>query len=97
MREMPRSLTGTNTGSFATHAHRIAPNQDNLELSLIRERGLHVGIMGWLLAWLIVNALFVVWWALVISSEMETRDRSVRGEGAGQPGFSTNLRRRLRL
>jgi len=43
MREMPRSLTGTNTGSFATHAHRIAPNQDNLELSSIRERGVTWG------------------------------------------------------
>jgi hypothetical protein len=35
-----RSLTGANTGSFATHTHRIAPNQDNSELSPIRERGL---------------------------------------------------------
>jgi hypothetical protein len=37
-----------------------------------------VGIMGWLLVWLIVNALFVVWRALVVSYEMETRDRSIR-------------------
>jgi hypothetical protein len=29
---MPRSPTGTNTGTFATHTHRIAPNQDNSEL-----------------------------------------------------------------
>lgn len=27
-----RSLTGTNTGTFATHTHRTAPNQDNSEL-----------------------------------------------------------------
>jgi hypothetical protein len=77
MREMPRSLTGTNTGSFAAHAHRIAPNQDNLELSLIRERGLHVGIMGWLLAWLIVNALFFVW-RILVTTEVEIPDRSIR-------------------
>jgi hypothetical protein len=32
LREMPRSLTGTNTGTFATHTHRIAPNQDDSEL-----------------------------------------------------------------
>ena len=64
--------------SFAMHAHRIAPNHNNLELSLMRERGLHVGIMEWLLVWLIVNALFVVWRALGVSYEMETRDRSPR-------------------
>ena len=58
------------------HAHRIAPNQNNLELSSIRERGRHVGIIEWLLVWLIVNALFVVWRVLVVSSE--TRDRSIR-------------------
>ena len=36
-----------------------------------------MGIMGWLLAWLIVNALFVVWRILVIT-EVETRDRWIR-------------------
>ena len=77
MRKKPRSLTGTNTGSFATHTHRTAPNQDNLELSLIRERGLHVGIMGWLLAWLIVNALFFVW-RILVTTEVEIPDRSIR-------------------
>jgi hypothetical protein len=54
-----------------------------------------VGIIVWLLVWLIVNALFVVWRALVVSSEMETRDRLIRREGAGQPIFSASLRRRL--
>jgi hypothetical protein len=32
LREMPRSLTGMNAGTFATHTHRTAPNQDNSEL-----------------------------------------------------------------
>jgi hypothetical protein len=54
-----------------------------------------VGIIAWLLVWLIVNALFVAWRALVLSSGVETRDRSIRREGAGQPTFSASLRRRL--
>ena len=33
-----------------------------------------MAIMEWLQAWLIVNALFVVWRVLVVSNE--TRDRS---------------------
>lgn len=37
-----------------------------------------MGINQWLLVWLIVNALFVVWRALGVSYEMETRDRSTR-------------------
>lgn len=53
--------------------------------------------MKWLLAWLIVNALFIVWRALVVSKRMETRERLSRGEAPGQSGFATNLRRRLRL
>ena len=36
-----------------------------------------MGIIEWLLVWLIVNALFVVWRILVTSSA-ETRDRSIR-------------------
>ena len=36
-----------------------------------------MGIMGWLLAWLIVNALFVVW-RILVTTEVETRDRSIR-------------------
>ena len=39
--------------------------------------GLHVGIIEWLLVWLIVNALYVLWHILV-TTEVETRDRSIR-------------------
>ena len=39
--------------------------------------GRHVGIIEWLLVWLIVNALYVVWHILV-ATEVETRDRSIR-------------------
>ena len=35
-----------------------------------------MGIIEWLLVWLIVNALLVVWRVLVVASE--TRDRSIR-------------------
>ena len=49
-----------------------------------------MGIIEWLLVWLIVNALFVVWRILVMT-EVETHDRSVRAETA-----LGNLRRRLR-
>jgi hypothetical protein len=41
-------------------------------------KGRHVGIMEWLLVWLIVNTLFVMWRALGTSYEMETGDRPVR-------------------
>lgn len=41
-------------------------------------KGRHVGIMQWLLVWLIVNALFVMWRALETSYEMETGNQSVR-------------------
>jgi hypothetical protein len=61
--------------SSATHAHRIAPNQDNLEPSLMRERGLHVGIMDCLQIWVVANALLLVCWVLGIAGEMKTRDR----------------------
>jgi len=37
-----------------------------------------VGIFGWLLVWLIINALFVVWRILVVSPELKTTDQSVR-------------------
>jgi len=37
-----------------------------------------MGIIEWLLVWLIVNALFVVWRALGVSAEMEIQDRSTR-------------------
>ena len=36
-----------------------------------------MGIMGWLLVWLIVNALVVVW-RILVTTEVETRDRSIR-------------------
>ena len=61
--------------SSATHAHRIAPNQDNLELSVMRERGLHVGIMDWLQIWVVANALLLACWVLGVAGEMKTRDR----------------------
>ena len=80
MREMPRSLTETKTVHFATHTHRTAPNQDNSELQgevKTKLGGRHVGIIEWLLVWLIVNALYVVWHILV-ATEVETRDRSIR-------------------
>jgi hypothetical protein len=77
---MPRSPTGTNTGTFATHTHRTAPNQDNSELQgdvKTKMGGRHVGIIEWLLVWLIVNALYVVW-RILVTTEVETRDRSIR-------------------
>ena len=36
-----------------------------------------MGITGWLLVWLILNALFVVW-RILVTTEVETRDRSIR-------------------
>jgi hypothetical protein len=41
-----------------------------------------MGIIGWLLVWLIVNAMFVVWRILVVFPELKTTDQSVR-EAAG--------------
>ena len=41
-----------------------------------------MGIIGWLLFWLIVNALLVVWRVLVVSSQPKTSGQSVR-ETAG--------------
>ena len=35
-----------------------------------------------LLVWLIVNALFFVW-RILVTAEVEARDQSIRGEGAG--------------
>lgn len=35
-----------------------------------------MGITGWLLVWLIVNALIVAWRILVASTDMDTRDRA---------------------
>lgn len=39
-----------------------------------------MGVTGWLLVWLIVNALIVAWRILVASIKMETGDRPVHGE-----------------
>ena len=36
-----------------------------------------MGIMGWLLVWLIVNALFVVW-RILVKRNAESRNRLVR-------------------
>ena len=36
-----------------------------------------MGIMEWLLVWLIVNVLFFVW-RILVTTEVETRDRSIR-------------------
>ena len=36
-----------------------------------------MGIMEWLLVWLILNALFVVW-RILVTTDVETRDRSIR-------------------
>jgi len=76
--QMPRSLTGTNSGAFATHTYRTAPNQSNSELQgdvKTKMGGRHVGIIEWLLVWLIVNALYVVW--RILSTEVEIPDRSI--------------------
>ena len=44
----------------------------------VKQRGLHVGIIEWLLVWLIVNALFVVW-RILVTTEVETQfDQSAR-------------------
>jgi len=82
--------------SFATHAHRNASiHVSQLKLSKRRKKwGRHVGITEWLLGWLIANALFVVWRVLVVS-QAESRDLSVRREGAGQPLSQQALRGRL--
>jgi hypothetical protein len=37
--------------------------------------------MTWLLAWLIFNALVLVWRVLMVSTRIEVRDRPVRREG----------------
>jgi len=82
--------------SFAAHAHRNASiHVPQLKLSKRRKkRGRHVGITQWLLVWLIANALFVVWRVLVVS-QAESRDLSVRREGAGRPLSQQALRERL--
>jgi hypothetical protein len=82
--------------SFASHAHRNASiHVPHLKLSKRRKKwGRHVGITEWLLVWLIANALFVVWRVLVVS-QAEARDLSVRRGGAGRPLSQQALRGRL--
>lgn len=79
--------------SIALHVHRNAPNQDATwtSIDIVWD-----GHMKWLLAWLIVNALFFVW-RILVTSEIDTRDRSGQREGTRNSGFSANLRRRHRL
>src|ERR1051325_10927965 len=77
--EMPRSLTEKRL--VISRRTRTEPPQIKTTQTARRSKnedgGLHVGIMGWLLVWLIVNALFVVWRTLV-TTEVETRDRLLR-------------------
>jgi hypothetical protein len=40
--------------------------------------------MTWLQIWLIVNALFVAWRVLAISSEMKAHDQFARRDAVGQ-------------
>ena len=61
---------------IVTHAHRRIGTTCTIKAK--RLWGRHMGIKQWLLVWLIVNALFVVWRAMGVSYEMETRDRSPR-------------------
>ena len=78
--EMPVVLREQIPGSFATHTHRTASNQDNLDLQgdvKTKIGGRPVGIIEWLLVWLIVNALFVVW-RILVTTEIEIPDRSIR-------------------
>ena len=74
---------------------RARTNQRNLYYKQERIRGRHVGINGWLLVWVIVNALFVVWRVLVVSSEKKPPGRSIRSEGAGHATGSTGQRHRI--
>jgi len=56
--------------------------------------GRYVGITKWLLVWLIANALFVVWRVLVVS-QADAPDLSVRRGGAGRRLSQQALRGRL--
>jgi hypothetical protein len=61
---------------------RARTNQHNFCYKSSTKWGCHMGIVGWLLVWLIVNALFVVWRVFVVSPQLKTTDQSVR-EAAG--------------
>ena len=56
--------------------------------------GRQVGMTEWLLVWLIANALFVVWRVLVVS-QADAPDLSVRRGGAGRRLSQQALRGRL--
>src|SRR5690349_13843130 len=78
-----RDLTGANSGLFALHTHRIAPNQDNSKLSPIRE-GAHVGIMVCLQIWLIANALILAWALWPVAPEKPLVEPSLKDPARGQ-------------
>jgi hypothetical protein len=56
-----RSLAEASLVSFAMHAHTIAPNQDNSELSPMHDGRAALGIVFWLQIWVIANALIFAW------------------------------------
>jgi hypothetical protein len=74
------SLLSISSPYFAAHAHGRINTSSAIDA---RGRGpAQMGIIGWLLVWLIVNALFVVWLVRVVSPQLKTTDQSVR-EAAG--------------
>ena len=79
LREMPRSYG--NEYRYFRNAHaQNRPKSRQLRTARRRKNedgGRHVGIIEWLLVWLIVNALYVVW-RILVTTEVETRDRSIR-------------------
>jgi hypothetical protein len=80
LREMPRSLTGNEYRYFRNAHAQNRPKSRQLRTARRRKNedgGRHVGIIEWLLVWLIVNALYVVW-RILVTTEVETRDRSIR-------------------
>jgi hypothetical protein len=82
-----RDLTGANSGSFAPHAHRSAPNQDNSELSPIRE-GAHVEVMACLQIWLIANALILAWALWPVAPEKPQVEPSLKDPARRQANES---------
>ena len=71
------TLAGRSYGAGVQRTHTQSP-QITTTLNLHQYvKGRHVGITGWLLVWLIVNALFVVW-RILVTSDAETRDRLIR-------------------
>jgi len=58
-------------GGVVTHAHSSIGTTFTIKAKRMGDKAVAAG-------WLIVNALFVLWRALGVSYEMETRDRSPR-------------------